>query len=147
MRTIREELGGTYTISASQSSERIPRPEYSVSIAFGCDPARTDMLVKRVFAEIESLRNTGPTDSQVADVKAALQRDFENRKQQVNFLVTQILSAYESNEDPARLWEYPSEVGKLDGAAIQQAARTYLNVNNYVRITLLPEKRSAQGGK
>jgi hypothetical protein len=29
----------------------------------------------------------------------------------------------------------------VNGPAIQQAARDYFNVNNYVKVTLLPEKK------
>src|SRR5262247_84598 len=47
--SIREELGGTYTISANGNGQKIPRSEYQVAIQFGADPQRVDMLVKRVF--------------------------------------------------------------------------------------------------
>src|SRR5689334_24809883 len=47
------------------------------SVQFGSDPQRTDDLVKRVFAEIDKLRTEGPTEKQLADEKAALQREFE----------------------------------------------------------------------
>ena len=40
---IREELGGTYSISVSPSAQKIPRPEYLLSVQFGCDPQRVDV--------------------------------------------------------------------------------------------------------
>src|SRR6476646_3143261 len=52
LETIREELGGTYSISARPSIQRNPNPEYSITIQFGCAPERTDDLIKRVFEEI-----------------------------------------------------------------------------------------------
>src|SRR4030095_11302506 len=58
--TIREDLGGTYSISANQSIQKIPRSEYSITIDFGCDPKRTDDLIKRIFEEIEKLNSAGP---------------------------------------------------------------------------------------
>ena len=32
----------------------------------------------------------------------------------------------------------PDRIAALTGAAIQQAAQTYLNTNNYVKVTLMP---------
>ncbi|MEP7270463.1 MAG: insulinase family protein, partial [Acidobacteriota bacterium] len=57
---IREELGGTYSISASAGYDRLPIPEYSITIEFGCAPERADDLIKRVFQEIELLKTKGP---------------------------------------------------------------------------------------
>ena len=52
---IREELGGTYSISASAGIQKLPRSEYTFSIQFGGDPKRVGDLVKRVYQEIDKL--------------------------------------------------------------------------------------------
>ncbi|HSE36938.1 MAG TPA: insulinase family protein, partial [Blastocatellia bacterium] len=141
LETIREELGGTYSIGARASYQRIPKPEYSISIQFGCAPERADDLVKRVFEEIEKFKTSGPTDKQVADEKEALLREFETSSKLNNYLVNQLSMRYQSEEDPAGLWNIPDYYRKIDGAMIQQAAKKYLNTNNYVRVTLLPEQK------
>ena len=49
-RPIREDLGGTYSITASAELPEDPeRPSTRSAIEFGCDPKRIDDLVKRVF--------------------------------------------------------------------------------------------------
>src|SRR5262249_46282680 len=63
LETIREELGGSYSVSVAANGDKIPRQEYQVSIRFGADPQRVDGLVKRVFEEIEKLKANGPTES------------------------------------------------------------------------------------
>ena len=141
LETIREELGGTYSIGANATYDRIPTPEYSVSIQFGSDPQRVDGLVARVFEEIERLKANGPTESQVNDVKQALLRDFETNSKSNSYLLNQIVIKYQGADDVEGLWEVPKYYEKLDAATIQQAARTYLNAANYVRVTLLPQKR------
>ena len=141
LETIREELGGTYSISASPSYQRIPNPEYSITIQFGCAPERADDLIKRVFQEIEKLKTSGPTEKQVNDVKEALVRDFETNSKQNNYLLGQIALKYQYGEDPASLWTITEYYKKIDAAMIQQAAKVYLNTKTYVRVTLLPEKK------
>ncbi len=141
LETIREELGGTYSISASPGYQRIPNPEYSISIQFGCAPERADDLIKRVFQEIESLKTKGPTEKQVADEKEALLREFETSSKLNNYLLSQILARYQSGEDPAGVWKVPEFYKKIDAAMIQQAAKKYLNTKNYLEVTLVPEKK------
>jgi zinc protease len=141
LKTIREELGGTYSISASQGFHKLPRSEYSVTISFGSDPLRTDDLVKRVLQEIEKYKSDGPTEQELNDEKEALLREFESSSKLNPFLVGQLSYQYEYGEDPAIVWQLPDYFKKLDAPMIQQAAKTYLNMDNRVRVTLLPEKK------
>jgi zinc protease len=136
---IREDLGGTYSISARPAYGRIPIPTYSMSIAFGCDPKRLDELVGRVMQEIEKLKAEGPTEKQVADERAALQRGFETSSKQNGYLLGQLIAKYQTGEDPAGIWALPALYKKVDAAMIQQAARRYLSGENRVQVTLVPE--------
>ena len=139
--TIREELGGTYSITARQSYRKIPNPEYSISINFGCDPSRADALVARVLQEIEAFKANGPTTKQVDDEKQALLREFETNSQQNGYLLNQISLKYQYGEDPASVWVVPEFYKKLDAAAIQQAATLYLSGTNRVQVILMPEAK------
>lgn len=141
LETIREDLGGTYSINANANYEKIPNPAYSITITFGSSPDRTDSLIKRVFQEIESLKTSGPTDQQLNDEKEILLRDFETRSKLNNFLLTEISARYENGEDPAVVWRLAEYYQKIDKAMIQEAAKTYLNTNRYVEVMLFPEKK------
>ena len=140
LETIREELGGTYSITAGPGYQQFPVPQYSVTIQFGCDPKRTDDLIKRVFQEIEQLQANGPSDKQVNDEKEALLREFETNIKQNNYLLSQLSLRYQNGESPADLWQIPELYKKIDKAMIRDAARTYLQMKNYIRVTLIPEK-------
>lgn len=139
--TIREELGGTYSIGANYGFQKIPTADYSITIQFGSDPQRTDELVKRVLQEVERLKTEGPTEKQVNDEKEALIREFETNSKQNGYLLNQISLRYLHGEDPAGIWNVTDFYRKLDGATIQQAAKLYLNTNRYVKVMLFPEKK------
>ena len=139
--TIREELGGTYSISANASAQKIPNPEYSIAIQFGSDPQRATALNERIVQEIERLKADGPTEKQVSDEREALLRDFETSAKQNGYLLGQLSVKYEYGEDPAGLWNIPEYYKKIDAAMIQDAAKTYLNMDNRVRVTLVPEQK------
>ena len=138
---IREELGGTYSITASPSYQKNPNPVYAITIEFGCAPQRTDDLIKRVFQEIEKFKTDGPTAKQMNDEREALLRDFETSSKLNNYLLSQLTMKYQIGEDPASLWLIPEFYKKLDAAMIQQAAKTYLDTNHFVEVTLFPEKK------
>ena len=139
--TIREALSGTYSITASQSYEKVPRPEYTVTVQFGSDPRRTDDLIARVLQEVELLRMNGPTEKQVNDVREALLREFETNSKQNGYLLSQIVQRYQNDDDVTGLWDMPDYYKRLDAAAIRQAAKTYLDTNHYVEVSLFPETR------
>ena len=141
LEVIREELGGTYSITASFSYLKFPNQEYSITVQFGSAPQRTEDLIKRVFEEIEKLKANGPTEKQINDEKEALGREFETNSKLNGYLLNQIYLRYQNGEDPAGLWNIPEYYKKLDAAMIQQAAKTYLNTNNFVEVTLFPEKK------
>ena len=141
--SLREDLGGTYSVSASANYSKIPREEFSVTIGFGCSPDRTDELVKSVFTEIEGFKANGPTDKQVADVKETFLRDQETNMKQNGYLLTQIAVRYEYQEDLDSLFNMDAFYNKIDAAMIRDAARLYLKADNLVKVTLFPEKAAA----
>ena len=136
---IREDLGGTYSISASPSYARHPISTYTISISFGSDPKRLDDLIARVYEEIEKFKAEGPTEKQVTDEREALLRDFETSSKQNSYLLAQIQARYQNNDDPAGVWAMPEHYRKIDAAMIQKAAKTYLAGANRVQVSLVPE--------
>jgi zinc protease len=138
--TLREALSGTYGVQVDASAAKIPDARYRVTIDFGCDPDRTEELVKTLFREIETLKVKGPTEKEVSDAREALLIQHQSDLAQNNHLVAEIAERYTNSEDVSDFFHLPTEYGKLTAAAIQDAARRYLDTGNYVRVTLFPEK-------
>ncbi|MGE5813201.1 MAG: M16 family metallopeptidase [Acidobacteriota bacterium] len=141
--TIRQELGGTYSITVSTYSEKIPRPAYTVRIDWTCDPARTTTLVQRVFQEIEFVRNTQISSGQEDLIHESLLRDVERNSQDNGYLLNQISRIYENGDgaNVGALAHEPDRIAALTGDAVQRAAQRYLNTSNYVKVTLVPETK------
>jgi zinc protease len=142
---LREDLGGTYSVSVGASYSKVPVPEYSLAIEFGANPDRTDALIKTVFEQLDLLKSAGPTEQQVRDVRERLLRDFETSMKQNRFLLTNLVPRYQYGEDLADFFAIPGMYKKLDAAAIQAAAKLYLNPKTYVQVTLFPEKKGPEG--
>jgi zinc protease len=140
---IRQELGGTYSITATPDATRFPRPEYRVRIEWTCDPARVDSLVQRVFEEVNFVRTNLLMPEQVARVRDVLIRENDRSSQDNAFVLGQIVRKYEDGEaaNVAAALQQPALIAGLSGYAIQLAAMSYLDPQNYVRVTLMPEEK------
>jgi len=138
---IREEKGGTYGIGAGGSPSLYPHQEYSISVSWGCDPARVDELVKTVFQQLDSLRIKEPDQVYIDKVK-----EIHRRKQAVNlkvkrFWLSNLRQYYANAENPEQILDYNRLVDGLSPKAIFTAANKYLDPNNVVKVVLFPEKK------
>lgn len=136
---LREELGGTYGASVSGSLAAEPRAEFAVSIAFGSAPERVDELTAAVFDEVERLRDDGVTAEELGKVKEMLRRGLETGLEQNGYWLSQIIT-YDRRGMP--LGDIPHEDRVVDAlalASIRDAARRYLDREQYVQVSLLPE--------
>ena len=79
---IRQELGGTYSITATPDVDKFPKPEYSVRIEWTCDPAKTAALVERVFEEIENVKGTFISREWLGRIRDALLREYQDNIQE-----------------------------------------------------------------
>jgi zinc protease len=139
--TIRQELGGTYSITADPSIAKFPRPQYVVRIDWTCDPTQTDALVRRVFDEIASLKATRLSATQMALIRESLLRDFERNSQDNGYFLNEIARRYEYGETAnlADIANLPDRIKMLTGAQIYEAAQSYLDTDRYVKVILMPE--------
>jgi zinc protease len=141
--TIRQELGGTYAISVNPDVDKFPRPIYTVRIEWTCDPARTAALAQRVLDEIGVVRAVRLSEDHMGMVREGLLREFETNSQDNGYFLQAIAQRYEDRDtaDLSAVVHVPEQLAALSAGAVMQAARTYLNTDNYVKVTLMPETK------
>jgi zinc protease len=138
---VREDKSGTYGVGVWSFCGHVPKEEYNVNIAWGCDPQRIDELVDAVFETLDSLKNFGPDDIYITKVRETQLRQFEVNLKENSFWRNQLKNAYYDDFDPLLIINRPEEVANLSKEMIQKAAKKYLNKKNYVKFILLPEKK------
>jgi zinc protease len=137
---LREDLGGTYGVQVGQSSAAEPAERYTVSISFGADPGRLEELTRAVFAEIEKLQ-TEPIDAEtLGKVQEGQRRGWETSQTENAFWLSQISFTTQNGEDLALVPQYTQLVDALTADDIRMAAQRYLRTDNYVRVSLYPER-------
>jgi len=148
LEAIRQDLGGTYSITATPMTAKYPTPRYQVRIDWTCDPARTSALVRRVFDEIAQLKTAQYSPGQMALIREGLLRDYEKSSQDNRYLLNRVALRYEDGDgaDVGAVMKLPDRIAALASDDIQQAALKYLDLKNYVQVTLMPEAKSDQAG-
>jgi zinc protease len=142
-KVLREKLGETYDVSVRPYMSKIPREEYRLMIDLGADPKRIDSMTKVIFKEIKELKDKGPDDHELSDVRTAESRDYETNCRENGWWLAELVERYRVGEDPAEVLRFPETLSRLTKRVIQDAARMYLNTKRYVQVTLYPEKMPA----
>ncbi len=137
---IREVLGGTYSIGVGPGLSWRPEEAYQFSIGFGSDPERTEELLDAIFEALETIKATGPTESETADAREALLRQFETDFSSNRTWLNQLVADYQRGVPPGSAVDtFGATVNGLTPADVQEMARRVLDTENYFRVTLMPE--------
>jgi zinc protease len=136
---LREDLGGTYSVSVNASSVAVPDQTYQVSVIFGADPERVEELKAAVLAEIEALKAEGPSDLDVEKAVEGARRALETSLEQNAWWVNQLRLALEAGlAEPTHIIDF----GRFDSITtenVQADAMRWLGLDNLIVVTLLPE--------
>jgi zinc protease len=97
-----------------------------------------------VFQQIDSLTAHGPTEDEMVKVKEQQRRSRETDLRENGFWLSQLVSADLYDYDPRIILEYDQLVEGLTAEALQEAARLYLNTDNYVQVSLIPEEKKEE---
>jgi len=138
---IREDLSGTYGVSVSSGVSLYPREEFRLNISFDCNPDRIDELSSSVFLVLDSLKTEGPDDIYITKVTETQLRSYEIQLKENGFWLSALNNYYFRGHDPELILKYPQRVKSLTPEKIQKTASKYLDMNNYVKVVLLPEKK------
>ena len=137
---LREDLGGTYGVDIGSEGARDPHPQFQVAIGFGSDPARAEQLTQAVFAQIDSLKRTGPTPAELEKVREIQRREYETGLRENSYWISALSFADQYGEDAKQIPARARLFETLTVDLVRTAARTYLDTGNYVQVRLVPEK-------
>jgi zinc protease len=137
---LREDMGGTYGVSVSHSTQRLPEERYLIGIQFAAAPDRLEELTAAVFAELEKLKADGPDAAVLARVREQQRRAHETSLQRNEFWLATLMREAETGEPAARVLHFPAAVEAVTAEQIRDGARRWYDLTNRVRVSLLPER-------
>lgn len=137
---LREELSGTYGVSVGGAVVADPVPQFSVSIEFGAAPERIEELSRVVFAEIDSLKAAGPSETDMQKVREGQRREREVSARENGWWLTGLMTYDQYGWDMRQLPQPPLSQS-FTAADVRDAARRYLDAGRFVQVSLYPERQ------
>ena len=141
--SLRELLGGTYSVSA-RFQHQIPLSGYStMTIAFGCDPARADTLVAAALAEVRKLADEGPSAEDVRKEQEVQRRELETSAKQNGYWTGSMQTVSLLGWDPKRIAKRRERIDLLTPALLHESFKKYFPLDHYSVVRLAPETTKA----
>jgi zinc protease len=138
---MREEESEIYGLGAGSDQSLHPKPQYSVTFRWGCDPKNVENLSKIVFDFIKDMQKNGPDKVNLDKVKENLCRERETNVKKNQFWLGKLDNLYFNDIQLNSLEQYKKLVNDITPADIQDIAKKYLTPEHYVRVVLKPEKK------
>jgi zinc protease len=139
---MREEQGGTYGVSFNGSPSKFPKPKYTITSSWGCNPDSIAKLSQIVLVEMAKIKKEGPTVEDLNKVKETMIRERETRLKENNFWISSLQSLYLNGDRLMTLDEYKTFVNSFTSEDIKKIAGKYLDTENYVKVALTPAPKS-----
>lgn len=139
---LREDLGGTYGVSVSGSVDAWPEPEWSLTISFGCEPARLDELVDEATALLDKVHDEGlPPEVFQKVIEQVLRTNEESVR--TNGYWTSVL-AYRARHgiDQREELDTRTFIESFTPEDLQAVAQRTLDTGRLIRLDKVPEAGS-----
>lgn len=139
---LREEKGGVYGVSAYGAMAKIPYAYSTFSISFPCSPDNVDSLTIAAVDELKKIIQNGVSQEDLEKIKEQQRRKLEVDIKQNAFWMNNLFDAYFNGNNPADILNKQKQIEGLTSKMIQDAAMKYINLSNYIRAVLKPDKNS-----
>ena len=140
---IREKMGGTYSPSAGVNYDVLPKTEVSWQFYINCDPSKAGEIEKAAMDIMKQYVKKGPDAATLAKVKEQMIRARETNLKENSFWRSILYGSYYyglDRTDEVLLDDYKKLVESITAKDIQKIAKKYINLKNYIVVTLEPEE-------
>ncbi len=137
---LREDMSGIYGGGMRGSLINRPYNHYSVVLSFPCGPENVDKLIAAAFDIIKNAQEKGVEQKDLDKVKETLKKQNEDAMKDNDHWLDGLTYSWIERYDPIWILDYSKKVEALTTQDIQDAAKKYLNMQNYIKAVLYPEK-------
>ena len=137
---IREKNSWVYSIGAYPNYEKLPTAKAVVTVYFPTSPEHIEDASKGVLEIFKKVSNDGPTEVNLNKAKQQLLKERETHMRENTYWIN-AMKAYEFNQiDYSEFKKEEAIIKSLTKEHIIATAKKYLNLDNYIRVYLVPEK-------
>ena len=138
---IREKMSLIYGGGMAGAFDRAPYENYRISATLPCGPENVDKVIAAVFAEIEQMKQNGPSQADLDKVKRALleQRKIDLRTN--TYWQSYLQDATLYGTDPGNVLTFEKRISDVTVDDLKEAAGRYFNTANYVQAVQYPAQQ------
>ncbi|MBR6899185.1 MAG: insulinase family protein [Bacteroidales bacterium] len=140
---IREKNGDAYSPSAGFDYEISPEGQVSWQFYIGCDPEKAKKIEGDCIEILKQYMKEGCDEKTLGKVQEQMIVNRDKARQNNSFWLGQISGSYRFNESRDFVEKYNEMVKKVTVKDLQRIAAKYVNLNNYVAVSLRPENPDA----
>ncbi len=140
---IREKNGDAYSPSAGFDYELTPAGQVSWQFYIGCDPEKAKKIEKDCIKILKQYMKKGCDQKTLGKVQEQMIVNRGKARQNNSFWLGQLRGSYMLNESRDYVENYDTMVKAVTTKDIKNLAKKYINLKNYVVVTLRPEDASA----
>ncbi len=139
---MREDMGGVYGVRINGSASQFPDPDYRITISFNADPGEVDSLINKALEVIAEVKEKGPEEADIQKVRESQRQGRIKSLKENGFWLGQLNARYREGIplDGILLENYEEYVDGLSPDTVQEAARAYFDMDQYMKLMLLPEE-------
>lgn len=138
--TLREKLSGVYSSQIGGSLNKNPYPNYSINLSIPCGPENVDKLIAAALAEIQKIKDAGPTPEDLNKVKETFTKKQQENLKENSYWLNALQRSAELGTNPSSILTVEKRINEVTAKELQERARKYFQMNNYFQAVLYPEK-------
>jgi len=139
--SIREDKSSVYYIGAQPGYNKVPIPEYDMTIYYGTAPEKLKELKESVFATIRDLIENGPKQDEVDKAREKIKRERESNLRENGYWEASLKTYYLNRDgDFKSFGEFDGVVEGLSQESLKAAASRTFDFKNYISVALMPEE-------
>ena len=119
---------------------KIPYGSYNFTISFPCGPDNVTKLKEAALAEVQSIIDNGPLETDVDKIKQAQLLDYKENLKKNRYWLNSLKNADYNKTDRSKIIGLTKEIDAISVKDIQNVAKKYLS-NGYIFAVLYPENQ------
>ena len=136
---VREEMGGTYGVSAYVAIRRKPEGQGGIQISFETEAAKANDLNALVHRVLNDIGANGPDKEKFDKSKGQMMKSFEENIKQNNYWRSILNDAYFYGED--RHTNYIDTLNSISEKDIQELCSQFVNQGNMIEVIMMPKSQ------
>jgi zinc protease len=141
LKSLREEMGGTYSVGARGTAYWQPKDEAEFIIAFSSNVEKYTELYERAISDLKELYANGPTDEEVAAKKEQNALQWVEQTKTNRYWLSILSGAVNQGLSPDEALKTKDYIDGLNAGDVKAAGQKYLDPEEWIRIICLPEKK------